>query len=99
MVESVQKAVEEKLLSSDVSRTYYSQAFLPGAVLPISLEREGGDEERRRGGKQGGSGPSRKKGGMVVIGGEVITVFPRKDAAATNYFSPTSMWRLFEGGR
>ena len=66
VVESVQKAVEGKLLSSDVSRTYYSQAFLPGAVLPVSLEREGGDEGRGRGGRQGGSGPARKKGGMEV---------------------------------
>ena len=28
----------------------------------------------------------------------LYTVFPRKDVAATFYFSSTTMWRLFEGG-
>ena len=29
---------------------------------------------------------------------QVYTVFPRKDVAATIYFSSTAMWRLFKGG-
>ena len=66
MVETVQKAVEEKLLSCDVSRTYYTQALLPGAILPVSLEREEEEEERHR--QQGGTGEGagRKAGGMYA---------------------------------
>ena len=52
MVESVQKAVEERLLGCNVSRTYYTQAFLPA---PVSLDREEGRERERERGKKGGS--------------------------------------------
>ena len=35
---------------------------------------------------------------LILTGGLIHTVFPRKDAAATIYFSSTAVWRLFEGG-
>lgn len=35
IIEAVQKAVEEKLLGSNSSRTYYTQALLPGAPEPV----------------------------------------------------------------
>ena len=38
IVEAIQKSVEEKLLGSNVSRTYYTQALLPGATVPASLD-------------------------------------------------------------
>ena len=47
VVESVQKAVEEGLLSCNESRTYYTQALLP---TPVSL---GGDEGGTERGKKG----------------------------------------------
>lgn len=41
IVEAIQKAVEERLLGCNSSRTYFTQAVLPGARVPLSLE-EGG---------------------------------------------------------
>ena len=42
IVEAVQKAVEERLLGCNASRTYFTQALLPGAAVPVSL----GEAER-----------------------------------------------------
>lgn len=36
IVESIQKAVEERLLSCNASRTYFTQALLPGAAVPVA---------------------------------------------------------------
>ena len=36
IVESIQKAVEERLLSCNASRTYFTQALLPGATAPVT---------------------------------------------------------------
>lgn len=38
IVESIQKAVEERLLGCNASRTYFTQALLPGASVPLSYE-------------------------------------------------------------
>ena len=63
MVESVQKSVEEALLSCNVSRTYYTQSLLPGAIsMPSSsLERKGEGEDVRRQGEA-----KKKMGGLYV---------------------------------
>ena len=36
IVESIQKAIEEKLLGCNASRTYFTQALLPGATVPVA---------------------------------------------------------------
>lgn len=36
IVESIQKAVEDRLLSCNASRTYFTQALLPGAAVPVA---------------------------------------------------------------
>ena len=36
IVESIQKAAEERLLSCNASRTYFTQALLPGATAPVT---------------------------------------------------------------
>ena len=36
IVESIQKAIEERLLSCNASRTYFTQALLPGAAAPVT---------------------------------------------------------------
>lgn len=38
IIESVQKTIEAKLLGSNTSRTYYTQALLPGATVSLSEE-------------------------------------------------------------
>ena len=48
-MEAVQKAVEERLLNCNASRTYFTQALLPGAPMPVSL----GDGDRRETDKVG----------------------------------------------
>ncbi len=35
---TIQKAIEERLLGCNSSRTYYTQALLPGATVPVSLD-------------------------------------------------------------
>lgn len=44
IIESVQKAIETKLLGCNVSRTYYTQALLPGAMVIPELSK---DEEQK----------------------------------------------------
>ena len=48
----------------------------------------------------GPAGPQLCLGAHPLYSGHRITgtVFPRKDVAATIYFSATATWRLFEGG-
>ncbi|KAL4222892.1 DNA mismatch repair protein [Mactra antiquata] len=46
IIESVQKTIETKLLGCNVSRTYYTQALLPGAtVIPEILKEDGKDRK------------------------------------------------------
>ena len=47
IVEAVQKAVEERLLGCNASRTYFTQALLPGVALPVSSELVGREGEKR----------------------------------------------------
>ena len=49
IVEEVQKAVDERLQGCNTSRTYFTQALLPGAVGPLSSSqtREGKGKEKR----------------------------------------------------
>ena len=35
IIEAIQKAIEEKLLGCNTSRTYFTQALLPGSVMPV----------------------------------------------------------------
>lgn len=51
-MEAVQKAVEERLLGCNASRTYFTQALLPGAAVPVSLG-EGERGERKETDKAG----------------------------------------------
>ena len=51
-MEAVQKAIEEQLLGSGASRTFYTQGLLPGTALPFSLPGSG-EEDRRRGAQAG----------------------------------------------
>ena len=44
ITQTVQKCVEERLLGCNSSRTYYTQALLPGVSVPVSLE---GEESER----------------------------------------------------
>lgn len=46
-MEAVQKAIEERLLGCNASRTYFTQALLPGAAVPVSCELlgEGGEKK------------------------------------------------------
>lgn len=48
IIEAVQKAVEERLLGCNASRTYFTQALLPGAALPVSSELLGGGGSERK---------------------------------------------------
>ena len=41
IIEAVQKAVEEKLLGSNASRTFFTQALLPGAAVPLTGDATG----------------------------------------------------------
>lgn len=41
IIEAIQKAVEEKLLGSNESRTYFTQALLPGAAVPVAQGSKG----------------------------------------------------------
>ena len=52
IIEAIQKAVEERLLGCNASRTYFTQALLPGAAVPISSELSGGGREKRGSEKQ-----------------------------------------------
>lgn len=52
IVEAVQKAVEERLLGCNASRTYFTQALLPGAPIPVSWE-EGDRRDRKETDKTG----------------------------------------------
>ena len=47
IIEAIQKAVEEKLLGCNASRTYFTQALLPGAAVPVSSELKAGGGEKR----------------------------------------------------
>ena len=49
IIEAIQKAVEERLLGCNASRTYFTQALLPGAAVPISSELKGGGGGEKRG--------------------------------------------------
>ena len=51
-MEAVQKATEERLLGCNASRTYFTQALLPGAAVPVSLGEGGGGGERKETDKQ-----------------------------------------------
>ena len=44
--------MEERLLGCNTSRTYFTQALLPGAAVPISSELRGGGGEKRGAEKQ-----------------------------------------------
>lgn len=44
IIESVQKTIETKLLGCNVSRTYYTQALLPGATVIPELSTEDGSK-------------------------------------------------------
>ncbi|KAK4290384.1 hypothetical protein Pmani_036706 [Petrolisthes manimaculis] len=56
VVEKIQQAVEAKLMGSNVSRTYYTQALLPGAATVPSTVTGCGEEESE------GTAKSRTKG-------------------------------------
>lgn len=43
IIEAIQKTVEEKLLGCNSSRTYYTQALLPGATEPVDSVTKGND--------------------------------------------------------
>ena len=38
IIESIQQAVDAKLLGSNASRTFYTQALLPGASVPLDIQ-------------------------------------------------------------
>ncbi|GAQ87495.1 DNA mismatch repair protein - MLH1 family [Klebsormidium nitens] len=44
LIEAIQKAVEQKLLESNTSRTYYTQSLLPGVAAPAPKSPAGADE-------------------------------------------------------
>lgn len=44
ITEGIQKCVEDRLLGCNSSRTYYTQALLPGAAVPVSLEETSTDK-------------------------------------------------------
>jgi len=53
IVESIQKAVEDRLLSCNASRTYFTQALLPGAAVPVAvgslqLQEDGGSSGTKK---------------------------------------------------
>lgn len=49
IIEAIQKAVEERLLNCNASRTYFTQALLPGAAVPIRSELKGDGIGEKRG--------------------------------------------------
>ncbi|XP_053374339.1 DNA mismatch repair protein Mlh1-like [Mercenaria mercenaria] len=51
IIESVQKTIETKLLGCNVSRTYYTQALLPGATVIPELSKEEGNKNTDSGNK------------------------------------------------
>ena len=52
IIEAVQKAIETSLLGCNASRTYFTQALLPGTAVPVNTELLGDGRERRETDKQ-----------------------------------------------
>ena len=52
IVEAVQRAIESSLLGCNASRTYFTQALLPGAAVPVETELLGDGREKRETEKQ-----------------------------------------------
>ena len=63
IIEDVQKAVDERLQGCNASRTYFTQALLPGAAGPLSSSPAG--EGKGQGGKEKRTGAGSGSGVSV----------------------------------
>ncbi len=61
IVEAIQKGIEQRLLGCNSSRTYFTQALLPGTALPLSdsLHKKGTSGTSKEG-EKGTSGTSKE---------------------------------------
>ncbi len=72
IVEAIQKGIEQRLLGCNSSRTYFTQALLPGTALPLSDSLH----------KKGTSGTS-KEGEIISSTNTIVfaNVIPRETVA------------------